>query len=277
MSSQKTDNAQQYWDRHRNTIHSRKGGWKIGQAVFSHGYSLMDDLVGEASYFQIMMMNVLGYLPEQRVAEWLEASFICMSWPDPRIWCNQIGALAGTTQTKAVAATTAGILAADSTMYGSRPLLDGVTFIQDVLKRKKAGATAEDILKEEIKKHRGKIKITGYARPIASGDERVIAMERVTRQLGFERGEHLTLAMELDQLLKRGYGESININGYVSAFLSDQGYSAENIYRICALCVMSGVMACFSEEQSKRPFSFLPLRCDDIEYHGKEQRAVPEK
>lgn len=277
MSSKKTDSSHQYWDCHRNTIHSRKGGWKIGQAVFSHGYSLMDDLVGEVSYFQIMMMNVLGRLPGKRVAEWLEASFVCMSWPDPRIWCNQIGALAGTAQTKAVAATTAGILAADSTMYGSRPLLEGVAFIQAALKRKKAGATAKDILNEEIKKHRGKINITGYARPIASGDERVVAMERVTRQLGFEHGEHLALAMELDQLLKKEHGESININGYVSAFLSDQGYSAEDIYRICALCVMSGVTACFVEEQSKPPFSFLPLRCDDIEYRGKEQRAVPEK
>ena len=275
MSLKKVNNSVKYWDSHRNTIHSRKGGWKIGQGVHCHGYSLMDDLAGEISYFQLHLLYILGYIPEKKLADWVEAVHVCMSWADPRIWCNQVGALAGTAQTRVVAAITAGIMAADSTMYGTLPLLDGAKFIQDALLKKKAGYTAGDILDEEIRKHRGKINITGYARPIASGDERVVAMERITNQLEFERGEHLTLAFELDQMLRETYGESININGYASAFLSDQGFNSETIYRISAICIMSGVAACYIEEQDKTPFSFLPLRCDDVVYAGNPARDLP--
>ena len=54
------------WDKNRKTIHSRKGGWKIGDAIYSHGYSLMDDLVGEVSYFQVLVLNITGKLPSQQ-------------------------------------------------------------------------------------------------------------------------------------------------------------------------------------------------------------------
>ena len=265
------------WDQCRGKIFSKKGGWKIGSGVFSHGYSMMDDLVGEVSYTQVQILNAVGTLPEKRVADWIEAVCICLSWPDPRIWCNQIGALGGTARTSVVAATVSGVLAADSTMYGSRPLLKGVEFIQKALKQKQSlSISAEEIVQRVAKKNRGKATIVGYARPIASGDERVVAMERVTNQLGFEIGEHLHLAYEINEILTRDHRESININGYVSAFLSDQGYSADQIYNIGCICVSSGVTACYVDAADRVAGSFLPLRCDDVDYQGKPPRTVPD-
>lgn len=160
-------------------------------------------------------------------------------------------------------------------MYGSRPLLAGVEFIRDALTRHKHGMSAEAIVEQEVKRHHGQVRIMGYTRPLVTGDERVPAMERVTADLGFAPGEHLTLAYEIERILRREYGERININGYVSAFLSDQGLSAEQVYRVFSLCVMSGVTACFVEEQDKAPGSFLPLRCDDMDYQGKGPRQLP--
>jgi citrate synthase len=268
-----------FWDQRRGKIFSRKGGWRMGESIIhSHGYSMMDDLVGEHSYFQVLILNAVGRLPERRVADWLEAAFICLSWPDPRIWCNQIGALGGSNKSSVVAATVAGVLAADSTMYGSRPLLEGVSFIQQALRDKKEqGLSAQEIVAREVAKHRGKVNIVGYARPFAFGDERVFAMERVTRELGFEIGEHLKLANEIRDVLFEEYGESININGYASAFMSDHGYSPEEIYRICSICVVSGVTACHVDAEGRAPDSFLPLRCEDIQYEGKAPRQVPAK
>jgi hypothetical protein len=270
-------NRQKFWDGRRGKIFSHKGGWRIEDGVIrSHGYSMMDDLVGEVSYFQVLILNAVGRLPERRLADWVEAVYICLSWPDPRIWCNNIGALGGTARTSVVSATVAGILAADSTMYGSRPLLQGVTFIQDALQRKNEfSLSAEEIVRQEIQKSRGKVTITGYARPIASGDERVVAMERVTRQLRFDVGEHLRLANEINDVLMESHGESININGYVSAFLSDQGYTPEEVYSIGCICVNSGVTACYVDSAGRAPGSFFPLRCKDIEYQGKAAREVP--
>ena len=264
-----------FWDQRRNNIHSRKGGWKVGDAVYSHGYSMMDDLAGNVSYFQVYLMNILGYLPNKPLADWVEAVHICMSWPDPRIWCNHIGALGGTAKTEVVGATIAGTLAADSTMYGSRPLLEGVDFIQKAQKNHELGWSAAEIVEHEVSAHRGKVQITGYARPLATGDERVVAMKQITEQLGFTQGKHLTLASSIEDYLFSKYHEAMNINGFCSAFLSDQGLTTKQIYGIFSLCVMSGVAACFIEESDKPAGSFLPLKCDDIDYKGKPARPVP--
>ncbi len=275
MSSSMSNCLYRLWDERRGKIQSRKGGWVVGKGIFNHGYSMMDDLVGKVSYMQVLVLNVTGRLPERPLADWLEAVHICMSWPDPRIWCNQIGALGGATRTSVVAAITAGVLAADAKSYGSKPLLQGVRFIQTALSDFHRGVSAEEIVSNACAKHRGKPNITGYARPLAKGDERVVAMERVQKQLGLPVGEHLQLALQIERILFRDFNESMNINGYVSAFLSDLGYAEEEIYRIFAVVVNSGVTACYVDTRNKTPDSFLPLRCADIEYAGVAARPVP--
>ncbi len=275
MSSNMNNNPFQFWDKHRGTIRSKKGGWVVGKGVFSHGYSMMDELVGKVSYMQVVMLNATGRLPQRQIADWCEAAFICLSWPDPRIWCNQIGALGGAARTSVVAATTAGILAADANSYGIKPLLLGVQFIQDAMLDYKNGVSVDEIVKKECAKHRGKPHIMGYARPIAKGDERVVAMKRVQNELGLSDGEHLRLAYQIEAVLLRDFDESMNINGYASAFLSDRGHTAGEVNRICAVVVSSGVTACYIDTRDRPPEAFLPLRCDDIEYTGKPARAVP--
>jgi citrate synthase len=265
----------QLWDERRGKIQSKKGGWVVGKGIFNHGYSMMDDLVGKVSYMQVLVLNATGRLPERPLADWFEACHICMSWPDPRIWCNQIGALGGTARTSVVAAITAGVLAADAKTYGSKPLLQGVQFIQTAMQDHLRGVSAEEIVGNACAKHRGKPNITGFARPLAKGDERVIAMERVQKQLGFPAGEHLQLALQIESILLERFNESMNINGYASAFLSDMGYSAEEVYRIFAIVVNSGITACYVDTRDKAPDTFLPLRCTDIEYTGMLARPVP--
>ncbi|GMQ89550.1 MAG: hypothetical protein BMS9Abin09_1050 [Gammaproteobacteria bacterium] len=264
-----------FWDAQRGVIRHSNGGWLAGKGVFCHGYDMLEDLVGKASYFQVMMLNVLGYLPERRLADCLEAAYICMSWPDPRIWCNQVGALGGSARTSVIAASMAGVLAADSSMYGSRTFLAGVDFIQGACAEREAGASVEDIVANELKRHHGKVKIMGFARPLASGDERIAALEEVTARLGFEVGRHLQLAYDIEAILQRDFDESMNICGYASAFLSDQGFNAEEIYRMSVLSVTSGVTACYIDARDKSPDAFLPLRCDDIEYRGQAARELP--
>ena len=274
MLSKADSSNTEFWDQQRGVIRSRKGGWIIGQGVFSHGFSMMDDLVGEVSYMQVVILNVTGRLPERRLANWIEAVHICLSWPDPRIWCNHIGALGGTVRASAVASTVAGVLAADSRTYGTRPLIEGVGFIQNALKKKQAGISVEQIVETECAHHGGKPFIMGYARPLAKGDERIISMERVTADLDFPVGKHLELAYDIERVMIRDFDESMNINGYVSAFMSDQGFTPEEIYRIFQAVVSSGVTACFVDSSDRPPGSFLPLRCDDIDYQGQPPRSL---
>ena len=274
MSSKADISNTEFWDQRRSVIRSRKGGWIIGRGVFAHDYSMMDDLVGKVSYMQVVILNATGRLPERRLANWVEAVHICLSWPDPRIWCNHIGALGGTVRASAVASTVAGVIAADSRTYGTRPIIEGGNFIQKALIKKKAGISSEQIVEAECRKHGGKPYVMGYARPLAKGDERVIALEHVSEELDFPLGEHLELAYDIEQVMIRNFDEGMNINGYVAAFMSDQGFTPEEMYRIFTVVVSSGVTACFIDTRDRLAGSFLPLRCDDIDYQGTPPRSL---
>ncbi|MEN0035565.1 MAG: hypothetical protein AAGC78_00800 [Cellvibrio sp.] len=263
-------------DQRRGKIISSTGGWFPGKGVFSHGYSMLEELVGEKTYFQILILNATGKLVEKPLADWIEALYGCLSWPDPRIWCNQIGALAGAARTSVMSATAMGSLAADSRIYGVLPLLESVTFIQQARINQQQGLTPAQIIDSAFAACAGKPYIMGYRRPIAKGDERLEVMEEVGRKLGFGVGEHMLLAYEIEKDLLQRIDEGMNINGYMSAFLADQGFTADECYQMFSMLVASGVTACYLDTYKRPPETFLPLRCNDIDYQGAAKRPVPD-
>ena len=276
MSSNTKTASSTLWNKNRAVIRSSIGGWKVGEAVYNHGYSMMDDFVGQLSYMQVVMLNATGRLPERNIADWVEQVHICMSWPDSRIWCNQIAALGGANRTSVIAATCAGILANDSRTYGGKTLYQGIHFIQSALLQLQKGDSVEEIIKNECTKHGGKPHIMGYARPIAKGDERIPVMEEVQKSLNIPFGPHQKLAYAISDTLQKQFNESINFNGYITAVLADLNFSPTETYRISSLAVSSGVTACYVDTMGKPPESFFTQRCDDINYTGKAIRPLPE-
>ena len=264
-----------FWENLRGFIHTKKGGWVINEAIHNHGFSMMDDLVGKASFFQVLFLNVTGRVPERRLTDWLEAYYICLSWPDARIWCSQVSSLAGCMRVSPVAALGAGILASDSTLYGPGTTRSATKFIISALKKQQQGLSAEKIIAEEQRNSSSSPKIVGYNRPIANGDERIPAMERVTNDLGFEVGEHLSLAYEIEEMLIEKFNERMNIGGYRCAFLLDQGLTPIEIYRLLSPLAQASALACYVEAADSPPESFFPLHCVDIDYQGKMARSVP--
>lgn len=266
------------WDQQRQRIHSSRGGWRIGEAVWNCGYSMMDDLVGKASYFQVLVLGVTRQLPEKRLADWIEASFICLSWPDPRIWCNALGALAGSERVAPAAAVSAGILASDSMMYASGAIPAGCRGLLSAFEQHQQGMAVEQIVEQALTQKRAAGKkpvLMGFARPIASGDERVVAMERVTRELGFRVGPILSLALAMDAYLQQQHNESINMLGYSLAFLLDQGFTTEQLQLLYVSWVQAGVHACYAETRAKPAGMHLPMRCQDVRYLGAVSRKIP--
>lgn len=237
---------------------------------------MLDDLVGQASFFQVLVLNTVGRLPGPDLAAWLEALFICLSWPDARIWCNQVGSLAGSLRASPIAAVTAGVLASDSRMYGPGCMTAACGFIVQALHQTTLGRSPESIISKHPKRGQDKVPvIAGYARPIATGDERISAMERTALALNLVSGRHLLLAYEIEKVMKQKYGESMNLAGYGAAFLTDQGFTGQEVYRLLSCWVMSGVHACYAEAADQPPESFFPLHCSDIDYQGQPPRAVP--
>lgn len=267
----------QLWDEQHGIIHSRIGGWKIGEEVTTHGYSLIDELVGKATYFEILTLSITGKMPEPRLAQWTEAIYSCMSFPDPRIWCNQVGTLAGTMRASPVSGITAGIQASDSTMYGPGTAIDVIEFLTSAMQQHQQGIDVKGIVDSQCRRAGSPPMIPGYGRPLATGDERVIAMNQVSEALGFEPGPYMLLAREIDRHMFEHYEENMNLATFVVAFLRDQHWGLEQIRQLTSIMVTAGVAACYGEAYDKPADSFLPLRCEDIEYRGAASRAVPDK
>lgn len=260
------------WDRLRGVIRSRIGGWRVGDDVFIHGRRLFAELLGEVSYFQLLVLNITGRLPERRLAEWVEGTFMCLSWPDPRIWCNQIATYAGALRTSPATAASAGILASESRLYGPGTVLAATDFIVEAHRAVAAGATPVEVIEAFRRRHRTRA-LPGFGRPVARGDERVAAMKRLAQQLGFPVGSHLTLANAIERELIEECGEYMNLAGYIMAFLSDQGFTAAEIHALYSVCVEAGLLACYRDTLTAPPEGFMPLRVDDIHYVGPPPRA----
>ncbi|HFE32193.1 MAG TPA: hypothetical protein ENJ17_02655 [Gammaproteobacteria bacterium] len=265
-----------YWDEHRGNIRTQKGGWVIGRGVYISGYSLLDDLVGNVSYFQSLILNVTGELPSEPIGRWVEALYQCMSFPDSRIWCNQIGTLGGTLRVSSAAGITAGILASDSRMYGPGTISLVYDFLSKGLLEYAEGKGVSEIIRNKVGTKQKQVVIPGYGRPLATGDERVVAMERVSKELDLVAGPSLQFAYAVEQYIQETQGESMNLAAYLVSGMMDLGWTLPQIQQICAIIVTSGVAACYSEAYDNPPESFLPLRCEDIEYRGHAPRPVPE-
>lgn len=264
------------WDKRRGVIQTRMGGWVVGEAVYDHGYSLLKDFPGKASFFQVLILHIRGEMPERRLADWMEATFICLSWPDPRIWCNQIGSLAGSARASSIAGVCAGTLASDSMLYAAGTAIPIYDFFVKALDRHyKDKISVEEFIEKECK-HNDHLVVPGFIRPLAKGDERVDAMIGLAESLGFQIGPCLDLAFNISEYLAKNYDESINFGGYIVAFLHDHGFTAKEIVRCYSLCVNNGVHACFREAADNPPDAFLPLRCDDVVYEGIGERSVPD-
>jgi citrate synthase len=99
-------------------------------------------------------------------------------------------------------------------------------------------------------------------------------MDRVTQQLGFREGEHLELAYAIHAVLAEQYEENMNYVGYVTAFLTDQGFTPIEMYRIYSTWVHSGVHACYAEANDAPRGTFLPWTCEDVDYVGVPPREL---
>lgn len=264
-----------YWDERSDKIETSIGKWVGGVDVNIRGMSLLKDCFNQISYMRLQVLNITGRLISPELGKWLENNFMVMSYPDSRIWCNQIGALSGTMGTSPVAAILAGTLGADSRVYGgSQTSSIAMSFLSNALIAYRSGTTIEKIVSDIPIKH-GKPAIVGFARPIKRNDERIEPHRKMTKELGFGIGEHMKFANEVDNYVNKKYQLGINIGGYTAAFMLDQSFTPNELYQIKAICVSSGVAACYSDNINKPENSYLPLKCTDVEYTGCKKRKVP--
>ncbi len=265
-----------YWDSYRNRIRSKAGGFTLRGDVTLRGNDLIE-YIESHSYFQVLMLAVTGRHVDRNIADWVEVLFSCLSYPDARIWCNNIAALGGDGKCSVVGATAAGIMAADSDLYGSRPILGSMAFLEQAQREFENGQSVAQIVEHQVRLRKGKFSIIGFSRPLATGDERLELLRSKARSLGLKRGRHEDLAMSIHEYAQKEHGESINMNGFIAAVSLDQKFSATEVYQLSAAAVLSGLGACFVDYLDRPIGGFLPLRCDDVEYAGPTSRSLPDR
>mgnify|MGYP004332613169 CR=1 FL=1 len=265
------------WEKHRSKIVSGIGVWRGGIDVYCRGYSLFSELMGKVSYMQLHILNCTGKLLTRAEADWLECNWMGLSYPDSRIWCNQVAALCGDMGTTPVDAVAAAILTADSRAFGgSQTSKIGMEFLQKAMMVYKAEKSMDDVILLAPQRL-NKPMINGFARPVDRQDERLGPYKREMARLGLEQGEYLLFALALSDYLYEKYQLGINSGGFANAFLLDCGITPEEAYLIKSYAVASGAVACYADNlHHSQPRMFLPLRCQDIQYTGIAPRPVPD-
>lgn len=267
-------NNVKYWNERNNRVISKIGYWKSGEDVIVEGKSLINDIMKNSSYMQLLILNATGKFVEKNIADWIEISFMGLSYPDARIWCNQLSAFAADTNCSPTTSVSACIMGADSRAYGgSKTRIITMKFLIDAYKKFTINNSFEDIMKD-VKFANGKPIIIGFVRPVSANDERIPAYIREQKRLNIKRGKMLSFAFMLNDYLFDKYGFSINIAGYSGAFYLDQGFSPMEAYRLCSFSTAAGAVACNREFAELPPNSFTPLKCDDIHYIGPQKRNL---
>ncbi len=276
MNTPKPNPIFEPWSFCREHIKSSVGVWRGGKDTWFQNLSMRKDVIGDKSYMQILTLNATGKLPNRDFADWLETNFIGLSYPDSRIWCNQVAAFAGCLSTTPTSAIAAAILAADSRAYGGNQTSEsGMMQLQKARKLYLQSQSWKNVC-SNVKQRNGKPMFIGFARPVDKDDERITPYDQHRQKLGLPEGKYLKFALELSNHLNQAFGLAINSGGYANAMLLDNGFSGLEAARIKAFAVAGGAIASYRDNLNKTS-TFLPQHCSDIEYIGIEPRNIPKE
>lgn len=262
------------------------GGWYPGEGVTLRGKDLLNEL-GSQGWMSVLMYAITGREFSPTQIQLFEGIWsISTSFPDPRLWNNRIAALAGTARSTPALGLSSALAVSEATIYGQRPLLAAMAFLQRTLQRYQQGQNLESLLQQALQaKRRGRpgsgkcrevARLPGFGRPIVSRDERIEPLMNLARRLDCDRGEHVCLALEIESTLAlMGEDWCMNIAALMGALCADQGLTPRQYYHYTGLCFSAGIIACGLDAEQHPPGAFFPLRCDRLRYQGPEPRRWP--
>jgi len=258
---------------HRDRVTSKSGGWTIGGETTLHGYSIHQELTHQASWMQALLLSITGRLYDEKQARLIEAIFVATGYPDPRLWCNRIVALAGSAQCPAGSALSAGVASAEAKVYGGQAEYYAARAFAECHRifQQQGDDALFTHMKAVLKKERV---MFGFGRPLTRVEERIGPIEKMAKEMGIKDGPHLTTVKHMEGMFKR-YRLILNFAGYATARLLDLGLTAHQVHQFLTVCFYIGMPPCYSEAFENEPGTFLPIACEDILYAGLAERDVP--
>ena len=246
------------------------GGSIPGERVVVRGKDLFEEL-SEFSWLKLLLFMITGREFTEQQLELLDRIWaLTISYPDPRVWNNRVGALAGTVRSTGSLGVGAASAVSEAKIYGGQANIAAIDFMIECKSRVDDGESLEDIVKQELKINRA---IYGYGRPVARGDERIRPIQQIMQKTGFANGKHVQLAYEIENILKNGrWRYQMNITGLAAAVGADMGFTVDEYYLWLVNGFNAGITACFTDALIKEEGALFPLRCDRIAYQGTEKR-----
>lgn len=247
------------------------GAWFGGDRVIFRGKNLFTDLF-DKSWMEVWLFGITGReFTDKQIELWNRLWVLCSSFPEPRIWNNRVAALTASARATAAQAMAASISVSEATIFGRQADFAAFEFITHANKLVLKGESLEDVLTTELKTKR-KIP-SGFGRPMISVDERIPPVIRLAEELGFDKGAHFKLAVNLDKyLIENRKKLRLNIGGLAAALSADQGLSLREYYHFVLLTFAAGNIACYQDALGKPSGSFFPMSCGRISFQGKPHR-----
>jgi hypothetical protein len=253
---------------HEDRIDTTMGGAFLGERVVFRGKDLHAEL-GDRSWLELWVYGITGRFFAPNEVRLLNYIWVSTSYPEPRIWCNRIAALAGSARTTATLGLSAALNATEATLYGHRPVVACLDLLQRTCHELHQGATLASVLDAELLRHR---QLFGYGRPLASVDERVPRLLAFMQSLSIAHGEHLRLAFAIEDHLIASKQIRMNIVAVYSGIAADLGFTPNQYHQFMVPMFFAGMPPCFIDAQQQPEGAFLPIRCARAIHDGPPRR-----
>ncbi len=227
----------------------------------------------DADWIDLYIYSVTGRRLPASQLKVLQSVWVYTSYPDVRLWCNRVVALAGSTRGTGAQGLGAGLATSEAAIFGLQPEMGAADFLVRALARQHAGDTLEQIVRDELKTYP---RIMGYGRPVAADfiDERIpVTLDMMQRQ-DMTVGPYLQLAFDIEAMLEQVCGRRLPMTyaTMVVAIPLDLGFTPAECYMYMQPSLMAGMVPCYMEAVQRPASATFALRCTRIEYNGAAPR-----
>ncbi|PAJ73807.1 hypothetical protein CJF42_13835 [Pseudoalteromonas sp. NBT06-2] len=236
----------------------------LGERAVYRGKDLHHEL-GDKTWFELLIFGIKARKYSLKEVKILNYIWLSTSYPDPRIWPNQVMALAGSVRASICLANSAAMALTEATIYGQTAFTKGFDLFKRVNIRLKQGKLLDEILKQEIKENNI---LYGYGRPISATDERVPHFMKKVSDLGFKSGKYYKIAFDIGDYLKRNKGLEMNISALYNAICADLGFTLLEYQAFMIHCFNAGMLPCYLEARDNAEGDFFNLPVSAVKYLG---------
>ncbi|HZX25598.1 MAG TPA: hypothetical protein VFF16_00910 [Telluria sp.] len=244
-----------------------------GARTVFHGIDLHSSF-RDADWIDVYIFGITGRRLAKSELAVLERLWVYTSYPDARLWCNRVAALAGSTRSTAALGLGAAIAASEAAIFGRQPEIGAADFLVRAGARRAAGEDLAAIVREEL---RERPRMMGYGRPVAANfvDERIpLALAMMERE-GVPAGPYLQLAFEIEAVLEQVTGKRLPMT-YASVVVAvplDFGFTPHQCYLYMQPSLVGGMLPCYLEALERPAHATFPQRCSRIAYDGAAPRC----